>query len=250
MKSLSRLALVAAVMIGGQVHAQDCREQLPQILASAYGTEQLVALEKVVCKVWPARAGLTLVAVPLPRVEQDVYGETDLELLVVGSASGEVSARKLLPGELNWDAIYVSGIAFDTAPYWVSERRLAFGVRVSREGSSRANPFSEQSLNLYVLDGDSIHPVLSDLVMAESVGEWDTNCAGTWREMSRTLALAERPGLNGYHDLVLREKRTFNRDEARGDDCETVEGYNQKQRYHLSYDGERYAVPKGLLRLR
>ena len=250
MKSISRWALVTAVMIGGQAQAQDCREQLPQILASAYGTEQPVALEKVVCKVWPARSELTLVAVPLPRVEQDGYGETDLELLVVGSASGEVSVRKLLPGELNWDAVYVSGISFDTAPYWVSERRLAFGVRVSREGSSRANPFSEQSLNLYVLDGDAIRPVLSDLVMAESVGEWDTNCAGTWREMSRTLALAERPGLNGYHDLVLREKRAFNRDEARGDECETVEGYNQKQRYRLSYDGERYVVPKELLRLR
>ena len=209
-----------------------------------------MALEQVICKVWPARSELTLVAVPLPRAEHDGYGETDLELLVAGSASGQVSMRRLLPGALDWDAIYVSGIAFDTAPYWVSERRLAFGVRVSRNGSSRANPFFEQSLNLYVLDGDAIRPVLSDLVMAEGSGEWDTNCTGEWNDMKRTLALAEQAGPNGYNDIILREKRTFSSAEVRGDECVSVDENRGQQRYRLTYDGERYVVPKELQRLR
>ncbi|WP_394560411.1 hypothetical protein [Aquipseudomonas alcaligenes] len=250
MKSTGRWLAMAAVLIGGMAQAQDCREQLPQILANAYSPEQGVVLEQVVCKVWPARSELTLVAVPLVRAEDDGYGETDLELLVVGSVSGQVSMRSLLPGALDWDAIYVSGIAFDTAPYWVSEKRLAFGVRVSRENSSRAYPFSEQSLNLYVLDGDAIRPVLSDLVMAEGSGEWDTGCTGEWNAMKRTLALAEQPGPSGYNDIILREKRTFSSAEVRGDECASVEENRGQRRHRLAYDGERYVVPKELQRLR
>ena len=250
MKSMGRGLVTVAALLAGMAQAQDCREQLPQILASAYGAAPPVALEQVICKVWPARSELTLVAVPLPRAEHDGYGETDLELLVAGSASGQVSMRRLLPGALDWDAIYVSGIAFDTAPYWVSERRLAFGVRVSRNGSSRANPFFEQSLNLYVLDGDAIRPVLSDLVMAEGSGEWDTNCTGEWNDMKRTLALAEQAGPNGYSDIILREKRTFSSAEVRGDECVSVDENRGQQRYRLTYDGERYGVPKELQRLR
>jgi hypothetical protein len=250
MKSMGRGLVTVAALLSVMAQAQDCREQLPQILASAYGAAPPVALEQVICKVWPARSELTLVAVPLPRAEHDGYGETDLELLVAGSASGQVSMRRLLPGALDWDAIYVSGIAFDTAPYWVSERRLAFGVRVSREASSRANLFAEQSLGLYVLDGDAIRPVLSDLVMEKSSGEWDTNCAGEWAAVKRTLALAEQPGASGYSDIILREKRTTRRAEVRGEECESVEKSTGQQRYRLTYDGERYVVPKELQRLR
>ena len=130
MKSMGRGLVTVVALLSVMAQAQDCREQLPQILKSAYPPGQHVSLEEAACKVWPARPDLTLVAVPLPRAEHDGYGETDLELLVAGSTSGQVSVRKLLPGELDWDAVYVSGISFDTAPYWVSERRLAFGVRV------------------------------------------------------------------------------------------------------------------------
>ena len=85
MKSMGRGLVTVAALLAGMAQAQDCREQLPQILASAYGAAPPVALEQVICKVWPARSELTLVAVPLPRTEHDGYGETDLELLVAGN---------------------------------------------------------------------------------------------------------------------------------------------------------------------
>ena len=65
MKSTGRGLVTVAALLAGMAQAQDCREQLPQILASAYGAAPPVALEQVICKVWPARSELTLVAVPL-----------------------------------------------------------------------------------------------------------------------------------------------------------------------------------------
>lgn len=250
MKSMGRGLVTVAALLAGMAQAQDCREQLPQILASAYGAAPPVALEQVICKVWPARSELTLVAVPLPRTEHDGYGETDLELLITDSQSNRVSTRALFPGALDWDAFYVSSIAFDTAPYRVTRGQLAFGVRITRRGSSRVNPFSVQSLDLFLLEKGALRPLLRDLPMEEGSGEWDSNCAGTWVDVTRTLALAEQPGPNGFHDLLLQEKSVFTRSENRASGCETVEESQQRQRYRLTYDGERYVVPKELQRLR
>ena len=62
MKSTGRGLVTVAALLAGMAQAQDCREQLPQILASAYGAAPPVALEQVICKAWPARSELTLVA--------------------------------------------------------------------------------------------------------------------------------------------------------------------------------------------
>lgn len=250
MKSTGKWMAMAAVLVGSAAQAQDCHERLPQILKSAYAPERQVSLEESACKVWPARPGLTLVAVSLPRTEQDGSGETDLELLIVDSASGQVNVRKLLPGALDWDAFYVSDIAFDTAPYRVTREQLAFGVRVTRRGSSRVNPFAVQSLDLFILEKGALRSLLRDLPVEESSGEWDSNCAGAWVDTRRTLALAERPGRDGFHDLLVQEKSVSTRSEDGGSGCETVEENEQRKRYRLTYDGERYAVPKELQRLR
>lgn len=240
------LIALAALLVGAQALAQDCREALPQILRNTYGAEQQVAPETVVCKVWPARSELTLIAVPLVRMAEQDYGETDLELLVVEADTQRVVARRLEQHLLDWDAIYVSSLAFDTAHYWVAEGQLAFGVRVGRSGSSRANPYGESFLNLYLLEGQQLRPVLSKLEMENSGGEWDTNCTGVWNGRARTLAMGEQPGRFGYYDLLLREKASYSRAEARGDECVTVEENTRQQRYRLSYDGQRYGVPDNL----
>lgn len=242
MKAASRLGMIGTMLWASIVQAQDC-EELPQILRNAYGAEQPLELHRVVCKVWPARSELTLVAVPLVRVAEQGSGETDLELLVVESRTQKVVARRLEKHLLDWDAIYVSSLAFDTARYWIAEGQLAFGVRVGRTGSSRVNPYGENFLNLYLLEGQQLRPVLNKLEMESSRGEWDSNCTGEWTDKKRTLAMGEKPGRSGYYDLLLREKASYSRAEARGDDCVAVEEKTQQQRYRLVYDGMRYPVP-------
>lgn len=146
---------LGGLLLASLAQADDCRQQLPswieiahpghtasQVLEDERGRYRVDA-EQSICKVWPARPHFTLVAMPLVRVEHDSHGETDLEVLLLASARQHVVARLVEPNRLDWDAICVTRLAFDTAPYRLRGDDLAFGVRISRENSSRANPFSE-----------------------------------------------------------------------------------------------------------
>lgn len=246
MRIVPRLLLAGITLSAGLVQAQDCREQLPQVLQDAYGAGHAVQLDDVQCKVWPARPELTLIAVPVPQVKNEGYGETDLEVLVTDSASGQLRARRLEKHLLDWDAVEVSALILDTAPYRVRADKLAFAVRVERRVNSRATLFSERFLMLYVLEDGQLHPLLERLVMEALQGESDTNCASEWSEVKRTLAVAEKPGRDGYRDLILREKLESNRTDVHGEGCDTVEQHQRQKSYRLVYDGQRYPVPAGL----
>lgn len=244
--NLNKVALAIIALCGlGSAQAEGCREQLPQIMQMAYGDEA-VAAHAVVCKVWPAQPQFTLVAVPLPRARHDGYGETDLEILVVATSSGRIQARRLEPDLLDWDAVYVDGMVFDTALYRLSDQQLAFGLRIKRRGSSSANPFYETSLRLYLLKGDQLQVPLGQLLVSSSSGEWDTRCTGEWYDRTVTLAVAEQAGGEGYNDLLLSERSVQSRAEARDEDCMEVEERVTKRRYRLTYDGQRYSVPAEL----
>ncbi|HSX89660.1 MAG TPA: hypothetical protein VLG17_16925 [Pseudomonas sp.] len=244
--NLNKMALAIIALCGlGSAQAEGCREQLPQVMQMAYGDEA-VASDAVVCKVWPAQPQFTLVAVPLPRASYDGHGETDLEILVVATASGRIQARRLEPDLLDWDAVSVDGLVLDTALYRLSDQQLAFGLRIDRRSSSSANPFYETSLRLYLLKGDQLQVPLEQLLVSSSSGEWDTRCTGEWHDRTVTLAVAEQSGRGGYRDLLLSERSVQSRAEMRGEDCMTVEERVTKQRYRLTYDGQRYNVPAEL----
>lgn len=98
---------------------------------------------QLTCKTWPARHEFTLVAVPLMTSQTADGNEGDIELLVVDSDNLEFVQRLRLPDLLTDDAIFVSGVAFDTAYYRLSRSDIAFGLRIERRGSSRPNPFGE-----------------------------------------------------------------------------------------------------------
>lgn len=248
-------ALLFGLSMAASVQADDCRQQLPTWLEQAHpgqaqgkplqderGTYRL-DVGRSTCKVWPARPHFTLVAVPLVRAEDEGYGESDLQVLVLDSASQAIVARLVEPNRLDWDAIFVDGLAFDTAPYRLREGELAFGVRVMRRGSSRANPFYETTLNLYELQSQRLSPVLSELVMDSSWGEWDTRCAGDFSASKGVLIITERAGNKGYRDLLLKQTRTTRRAEMRAGECETVEENTQEVQFRIEYDEPRYLLP-------
>lgn len=239
--------------------ASTCEGSIPGILRRAYpeATEKdgvfsapdstwTAVTDDVVCKVWPARAELALVAVPLKTTghPEESSGLADLEILAVDSA-GELRHRHREVHLLDWDAIEVSSIRFDTAPYRLAPDVLAFGLRVARRNSSRANPFSEESLRLYVPHGRTLQPVLSALEVEVSGGEWDTNCAGKFHETSRTVAIGEGSH-HGFADLIVREQSTRSTPSLHDGSCKSTELARKPKTYRLSYDGSRYALPDGI----
>lgn len=243
--------LVAGLLLcHGAVWA--CESQLNNILRKAHpekqvvvpGTRDIRAIDRdsVVCKVWPANESLTIVALAL----DDTEGEArDLEILVTDSRTGEIRSRLYQPGAIDEDAIRFAGLQIDTARYQLNENVRAFGIRLARTGSSRPNPYGNETLNLYTLQHLMLKPVLNSLEMHVDSGEWDTRCAGEFETINRTLSIGE-PGTSGYANLLLAEKgiKTINRLTKGG--CEAIERDLPRQRYTLRFDGNQYRVPKAL----
>jgi hypothetical protein len=247
--------VLAGLLTAGVALADDCSAQLPAWLEQAHpgqaggvwlederGTYRVDA-EQSICKVWPARPELTLIAVPLVRTEHDSHGETDLEVLLLDSARQDFVARLVEPNVLDWDAISVTRLAFDTAPYRLRGDDLAFGLRISRENGSRVNPFSETQLHLYEFEARRLRLLLGELPVALSWGEWDTNCTGEFSETKGVVIITERIGNHGYRDLRLKDTRVERRIALVDGQCQTVEESTHRYQLPIEYDEERYLLP-------
>lgn len=204
----------------------------------------------MICKTWPAYPQRLLVAVPLITKASDDENQGDLELLVLDNTTLKVEQRLALDGRMSDDAIQISGVALDTARYQLAPDSIAFGLRLTRTNNSHISPFEEVDLWLYVIDHGQLHSVLNGIVTSHSHSDLDTNCARTFDETNRTLAV-DSATHNGYADLLVTEKsssRVLVVDKAGR--CDEKIDNGKKQSYRLGYDGKTYAVPKVLQPLR
>ena len=200
----------------------------------------------VVCRTWPAHPELTLMAVPLMQKEDAGDNEGDLELFVLDSSNATIRQRLRLPGRMSDDAVRISSIAFDTARYQVAPGQTAFGLRITKESSSRPNPFGETDLWLYTFNGNQLKPVLNGIVVDTNGGEWDTNCAGSFSQTKRTLAMASAAH-NGYADITITEAKSSSTNVVdKAGECQSHDAKPQRTTYRLAHDGKQYVVPKVL----
>ncbi len=200
----------------------------------------------MICRVWPAHPELMLVAVPLIGGQSDDGNAGDLELLVLDKTSLDIRQRLHLAGRMTDDAVRITQIAFDTAPYRLAPKQIAFGLRIFHHGSSGPNPFGEVGLSLYTIANGKLASVLDGITVSDNHGEWDTNCAGTFDESSRTLSM-QSTAHHGYADILVSEtsSTTVASVAANGECVEKRDG-PKKSTLRLTYDGKEYAVPEDL----
>lgn len=255
MNRITLLAALYGLLMAPIALAEDCRQALPGWLDQAHpghtagqplqderGSYRLDAGMSI-CKVWPARPHLILVAVPLIRDTQHHHGESDLEVLMVDRDRQAVVARLLQPHVLDWDAIFVDQLTFDTAPYRLRDDDLAFGVRISRRNGSGPNPFRETLLYLYELRDRQLRSLLGELPVSNFGAEWDTHCAGDFYQTDGVVIVTDQVGNQGYRDLLLKTKGTERRRAKVADECEVVEESIRRNQFRLKYDQERYLLP-------
>ena len=137
------------------------------------------------------------------------------------------------------------GLSIDTARYKLTSDLRAFGVRAGFTGSSRANPFEQSVLSLYVREGNALRPVLEQLVIESSNGEWDTHCVGEFSRTQRTLDLAKTSS-HGFADLIVRSVTTGTQNTLGKTDCESTDSVGKTVLTTLRYDGRQYVVPKDM----
>ncbi|WP_152950359.1 hypothetical protein [Brevundimonas sp. Bb-A] len=196
----------------------------------------------IVCRRWRGRPGLLLVAIPLIAEVGVDSTLGDLDVLVVDEPTGTPRHRLRIPHAMDDDAVRISRISFDTAPYRFGPDRLAFGVRREWVGCSRPNPFMETTLSLYEPRGAALAPVLDDLIVERSQGQWDLSCAGETVVTERILRMV--PGQKGQDISVLERITQSTSREAKNGECSTTDQAVAPRTIRLSFDGKRYDVPR------
>jgi len=247
-----RCRLLAACLLAslcGAGHAA-CDTGLAERMHAKLHPKRQLDHERAVCQAWRGFPGRFIVVLPMPRPASAAdFTEFDLDVLVVQQADNgntdraTVVSRLLQPAALSEDAIRIGEIKVDTARYTLAGDARAFGVRVIRQGSSRANPYSSETLSLYVPQGPKLAKVLDGLEMTLERGEWDTNCAGNFETVRGSLSIA-RSTSNGYADLLLRQTRSESRSTPQGDECLTHERPAKFTSLALRYDGNSYRASK------
>lgn len=254
MKGLFATALGGLLSISVAL-ADDCAVQLsawlelahPGHAAGAWLQDERGAYrvdgEQSICKIWPARPQLTLLAVPLVREAQPDQGQSDLEILVLDHARQDVVARLVEPNLLDWDAIYVDRLVLDTAPYRLRGDDLAFGVRINRRNGSWMNPFAETELALYELKAQGLRTLMGGLVVESFGGERDGDCTASFGEAKGVLIVTDKVGRDGYRDLIFRQTHTGRRMVVADGECQTIEADVRRGQFRIEYDEERYLLP-------
>jgi hypothetical protein len=203
-----------------------------------------VDTDNAACKAWPANPALTVAALPLPQKgNSGDSGTDDLEVLVADSATGGVVAHTYQPSAITYDAVGLSGLAIDPARYQLTPANRAFGVRINYSGSSRVDPYEETSLSLYVIDGQTLHPVLDRFAVDSSNGDWDGNCAGTFDATSRSIEIGPA-GKDGYAALKVSEKTTHSISTQTKSDCVSQNPPQVRANFVLEYRNGHYGVAK------
>lgn len=211
-------------------------------------SEGIGSPHETVCKIWPARPDLLLMAVPLIDTKQSTEDENfgDLDLLVVDAKTREIRQRLRQPGLMEDDAVAIKGIEFDTAAYRLKPDLLAFGLRIKAGNYSAAAPLSETSLLLYVVENGRLRGILDRFYVTSSTSERGGDCVGQSENEALTLTMGGA-GRDGYRDIVMTEMGTAEADHLGKDGaCLTRVTHRSKKTYSLGYDGTRYVLPKGL----
>lgn len=192
-------------------------------------------------KQMPNDRAKTIVTIPVMQNEDaDGYSYTmDAYILLVSSGSGKVLQKYYEEGYWESDALRLEDIGIDTAPYRLNSETRAFGIGTSYTGSSQPNPYSEQTISLFVVIGNTLVKVLDKLVLERNTGEWDMRCAGVFQNLKRTISVAPNK-TKGYADLIINSRTVSTESFPKGEECEEKVLSNKLEKSILKFNGEIY----------
>ena len=235
----------------GEAYRLELNDEYKRAVDLGYSTQAL-------CKVWPAKPELTLLAIKLDHFEEEPQGwaaaTADLEILVVSTQSKQILARLVQPDALFSDAIIVDYIALDTPRYHLNDNITAFGVTVKRSSRSSPNPYNSKALSLFQFNDNQmadkkISLLVDNLVVSQFGGESDTHCAGEFWQTKRILiidkAQEKAPNLS---PITVKTQIKHYRSVYDGESTECIDQTIdiKKQSSKLHFDGTHYPVPANI----
>jgi len=205
--------------------------------------KQKIKTDLIISKVTPNNSNETIIVIPEISGEYDEhFFELNSHVVLVNNKTAKVTHKYFESSKTNgWtsDAIELREIAIDTAPYNITDDTRAFGIRVYYVGSSRANPYTNKTISLFVKSGDILKKVLHNHDVADYGGEWDTNCYGEFIDIKNTLIISKEK-TNDYFDILVKSKITEIKNyEDENGECDSKETVANKTLV-LKFNGETY----------
>lgn len=166
--------------------------------------------EFIVEKQLPDSPKESIIVIPKIVELEESYFSLDTYIVIVNNVTGNIKTKYYESVSTNgWqsDAVRMTSISIDTAPYWLQKKTRAFGIRVSFSGSSQVNPYSQEVLSLFVQQGNKLVPVLKNYEVDRYNGEWDGNCNGEFVDHHKVLLISKNK-TNEYFDIQVKDKVT------------------------------------------
>ena len=183
-----------------------------------------------------------IVLIPEIVEEGEEYFVLNTHIAIYNIEMGKITHQYYESSKTNdWlsDAIRLDKIEIDTEPYLINETTRAFGVRVHYFGSSRVNPYYNQTLSLFVKENDVLKNILHNFSVEENTGEWNGSCEGEFHDEKKKLIPSDDK-TNGYFDFIIKNTITETTNfETEIGDCD----YNEKitrETTILKFDGNQY----------
>lgn len=188
--------------------------------------------ELIRTKVLPEDPAKTIVSIPIIAHEEGGDNHSfvlDVYIVVAATKTGKILQKYYEQSFWESDAIALEDISIDTAPYRLHNHTRAFGIVSHYGANSMPNPFSQETLSLFIPTKKSIIKVLDKLVRKQYRGENDTRCTGRFENETSTITVSASQ-TNGYADLIVKRKIIYSETTPRGEDCDekVVKRVNKK----------------------
>lgn len=194
-------------------------------------------------KVLPNQASQTIMVIPKIVInDTNDMGHLSLELdaniVVADLENGKILYHYAEPRAWTSDAMVLTDIVIDTGLYTLNKNTRAFGIRVSYSGSSKPNPYDLTELSLYGIIDRELKRVLKNYPITKYTGEWDTNCAGASKLITRTIGIDQNK-TKGLAHLVIKSQIQDSKTFVVNGNCEEKAVHATSSRT-LKYDGTEY----------
>ena len=159
----------------------------------------------LVSEIMPYAHEKSVLVIPVIMEKTEDSYKCDSYILIINNETGEILNKFYESNALISDAISITQISIDFAPYKLNSKIRAFGIRVKYEGHSSPNPYENEELSLFVPKDSVLIRILKNFSISSDGGEWDTNCEGQFTSEKKTLIMSDK-AVNNFCDIIVKTK--------------------------------------------
>jgi len=171
-------------------------EELDKLYGQINIAKNKIAKEFVVCKPLPNDPNSVIYVIPEKTSDQEEFCWTgDIHLLKTDSKSGKVVVHSILENAIESDAIRLYKIWIDTVPYFISENKRAFAIRLKYANNSRAAGYDSEESMLFEEKNNNFIKILG-LVTFKSLSYDGGECENSELRNQRSTIIIDKKNSN------------------------------------------------------